>query len=270
MTDADKVFTGGIPAIYEKFLVPMIFAPYADEVAGRLAKLAPKSVLEIAAGTGVVTRAMAKALGPDADIVATDLNQPMLDAASSLQPGGGRVSFRQADALELPFAESSFDAAVCQFGVMFFPDKIKGYAETHRVLKPGGTYIVAVWDKVASNEFISVATEELARRFPDDPPRFMERSPHGYHNPAQLAADAKAGGFDTVTVETVDKIGRTPSALSAATGYCQGNPLRGEIEARAPGELQAVTEQVAAALAKRFGEGPIEGRIRAIIVTATR
>jgi SAM-dependent methyltransferase len=269
MTEADKVFAGSIPAIYEKFMVPMIFAPYAEEIAARLAKLAPRSVLEIAAGTGVVTRAMARTLAPNTEIVATDLNQPMLDTAASLQTGDARVSFRQADALALPFESGRFDAAVCQFGVMFFPDKAKGYAEARRVLKPGGTYIVAVWDKVGSNEFIGVVTEELARRFPDDPPRFMERGPHGYHDIAQMTADARAGGFGTVTVETVGKIARADSALSAAVGYCQGNPLRGEIEARAPGELQVVTEQVAAALARRFGAGPIEGRIQAHILTAT-
>jgi SAM-dependent methyltransferase len=270
MTEEDRIFTGGIPAIYEKFLVPMIFAPYAEEVASRLARLRPMSVLEIAAGTGVATRAMAKALGPDAEIVATDLNQPMLDAAAGLQPGGSRVSFRQADALDLPFEDGRFDAAVCQFGVMFFPDKAKGYAEVYRVLKPGGTYMVLVWDKIDTNEFITVASEALAERFPQDPPRFMERSPHGYHDYAQMIADAKAGGFATVSVEAVDKISNAASAMSAAIGYCQGNPLRGEIEARAPGELQAVTEHVATALARRFGNGPIAGRIRAHILTATR
>jgi SAM-dependent methyltransferase len=270
MTGDDTVFAGGIPQIYEKYLVPVIFEPYAEEAASRLSRLKPKSVLELAAGTGVVARALVKALGNDAEIVATDLNQPMLDMAASLMPGTGHVSFRQADALDLPFEDGRFDAAVCQFGVMFFPDKARGYAEVHRVLKPGGTYMVLVWDKIDNNEFITVVTEELARRFPDDPPRFMERSPHGYHDHAQMTADAKAGGFATVSVEAVDKISHATSAMAAAIGYCQGNPLRGEIEARAPGELQAVTEQVATALAKRFGNGPIEGRIRAHILTATR
>lgn len=269
MTGEDRVFTGGIPAIYEEFLVPTIFAPYAEEVAARMARLGPKAVLEIAAGTGVVTRALAKVLGSDADIVATDLNQPMLDTAAGLLVGDSRVSFQQADALDLPFEDGRFDAAVCQFGVMFFPDKVKGYAEIRRVLKPGGTYIALVWDKVGTNEFVSVVTEELARRFPDDPPRFMERSPHGYHDHGHLIADARAGGFSTVTVEVIDKVGWAKSPLAAAIGYCQGNPLRGEIEARAPGELQAVTEQVAAALARRFGDGRIEGRIRAHLLTAT-
>ena len=270
MTGEDRVFAGGIPAIYEKYLVPVIFAPYAEEAAARLSPLGPKSVLEIAAGTGVVTRVLAKTLGPDADIVATDLNQPMLDMAASLMPDASNVSFLQADALDLPFEDGRFEAAVCQFGVMFFPDKAKGYTEVHRVLKPGGTYMVLVWDKIDTNDFITVVTGELARRFPDDPPRFMERSPHGYHDHAQMIADAKAGGFTMASVESVDKVSRAASAMAAAIGYCQGNPLRGEIEARAPGELEAVTDQVATALAKRFGNGPIEGRIRAHILTATR
>jgi SAM-dependent methyltransferase len=270
MTGQASRFTGSIPGHYDRGLGPHLFIDYATDLAQRTAACKPSRVLELAAGTGIVTRQLRDALPSAAELIASDLNPPMLDVARGKFAGGEKIEFRRVDATALPFQDEAFDAVACQFGVMFFPDKIKGYAEAHRVLKPGGTYIVAVWDKVASNEFISVATEELARCFPDDPPRFMERSPHGYHDPAQLAADAKAGGFATVTVETVDKISRTPSALSAATGYCQGNPLRGEIEARAPGELQAVTEQVAAALAKRFGEGPIEGRIRAIIVTATR
>jgi ubiquinone/menaquinone biosynthesis C-methylase UbiE len=269
MTGADKVFAGSIPAIYQCYMVPMIFEPYARDLAERLAGFGPRRVLEIAAGTGVVTRAIAEKL-PETEIVATDLNQPMLDTAAELQGGQGKVTFRQADALALPFEDNSFDAVVCQFGVMFFPDKHQGYREALRVLRPGGAYIFSVWDRIETNEFITVVNAALAARFADDPPKFMERTPHGYHDVDAIAAAVTDAGFTNVSVETVDKESRANSALDAATGYCQGNPFRNEIEARAPGGLQSVTEAVASALAERFGQGPIEGRIRAHVVTAMR
>lgn len=270
MTGADKVFAGNIPAIYQRYLVPMIFEPYAQETADRVARLKPAKMLEIAAGTGVVTRAVADQLGTTVEIIATDLNQPMLDTASSLQNGKGRVTFRQADALSLPFEDESFDVVVCQFGVMFFPDKLQAYREARRVLRPGGTYIFAVWDKLSNNEFVTVASTALANRFPDDPPRFMERTPHGYYDKQAIVDAVKEAGFTDVSFETVDKTARAASALDAATGYCQGNPLRGEIEARVPGGLQAVTETVASALSEHFGHGEIKGRICAHIITAKR
>ena len=270
MTTEDKVFAGTIPAIYDKFMVPMIFEPYAEEIAERLKRFHPKTVLEIAAGTGVLTRAMAATLGPAVQIVATDLNQPMLDLAMKDQAVDERITWRQADGLALPFEDQSFDAVTCQFGVMFFPDKVKGYGEAHRVLRPGGRYVFSVWDKLGSNEFVTAASEVLTALFPADPPRFMERTPHGYYNLDEIGLELKAASFTTVHFETVDRISKAASALDAATGYCQGNPLRGEIEARAPGALAAVTYKVAAALEEQFGHGPIQGRIRAHIITAVR
>jgi ubiquinone/menaquinone biosynthesis C-methylase UbiE len=266
--EKDKVFAGNIPAIYEKFLVPMIFEPFANEIAERLVAFPPKDVLEIAAGTGVLTRAMAAVLGGDVRIVATDLNQPMLDMAAERQGADGRVRFQQADGMALPFESQSFDAVVCQFGVMFFPDKLKGYSEARRVLRPGGRYIFNVWDRIESNEFITVVCQTLDALFPDNPPRFMQRSPHGYFDLVAIAKELKRAGFSEVSTETVDHVSRAVSAHDAATGYCQGNPLRNEIEERAPGRLEEVTQRAAEALEKRFGKGAIQGRIRAHIVTA--
>ncbi|WP_426126058.1 class I SAM-dependent methyltransferase [Pararhizobium sp. PWRC1-1] len=270
MTSADKVFAGNIPTIYQQCLVPMIFEPYAQEMADRASRLRPKKILEIAAGTGVVTRALVGKLENTAEIVATDLNQPMLDTAALLHAGNGMVTFRQADAQSLPFEDESFDIAVCQFGVMFFPDKQRSYSETLRVLKPGGTYLFAVWDRLSTNEFVTVASAVLAQRFPDDPPKFMERTPYGYYDTEMIINALKQVGFAEAFAETVDKIATAKTALDAATGYCQGNPLGAEIEARAAGSLQSVTEEVAAGLAERFGHGQIEGKIRAHIITARK
>lgn len=270
MAESDKVFAASIPAIYEKYLVPMIFDPYAQEMAIRIAALKPLNVLEVAAGTGVLTRAMAERLGPHVEITATDLNQPMLDIAMARHRAGRPITWRQADALALPFDDQSFDIVACQFGVMFFPDKVEGFREARRVLAGGGSYMFNVWDRIDSNEFISAVTAALRDIFPDDPPLFMERTPHGYHDGDAIRRDLRAAGFSEVAIEAVDRESIALTALDAATGYCQGNPLSAEIEMRAPGRLQEVTERVAEALGKRFGGGPIRGKIRAIIVTASR
>jgi ubiquinone/menaquinone biosynthesis C-methylase UbiE len=202
MAATDKLFAGSIPEIYQRFLVPLIFEPYAEDLAARVARVAPHDVLETAAGTGVLTRALAARL-PAARLVATDLNQPMLDLAAARQPDAKKVTWRQANALALPFADHSFDAVACQFGVMFFPDKAQGYREARRVLKPGGRFLFNVWDRIAENEFADVVTQALATLFPQDPPRFMARIPHGYHDVEEIRAQLAAAGFSQIAVETL-------------------------------------------------------------------
>jgi SAM-dependent methyltransferase len=192
--DKDKVFAGSIPKLYETYLVPLIFEPYAADLANRLAARPLARVLEIAAGTGVVTRMLASVLADDIAIVATDLNQPMLDQAAAI--GTKRpVEWRHADAMQLPFPDATFDAVVCQFGVMFFPDKAKAYAEARRVLRPRGVFIFNVWDRIEENEFADTVTTALESVFPNDPPRFMARTPHGYHDRSTIERDLANGGF---------------------------------------------------------------------------
>jgi ubiquinone/menaquinone biosynthesis C-methylase UbiE len=266
---SDAVFSGSIPEFYDRLLVPLIFEPYARDLAERVAKLGPQSVLEIAAGTGVVTRAMASRLPPGTRYVATDLNPPMLDYAKSKQPDGGQIEWRQADALNLPFEDRTFDIVVCQFGAMFFPDKVRAYSEARRVLKPGGHFIFNVWDRISENDFADTITEALAARFPADPPRFMARIPHGYHDPTKIRAQITEAGFAECSAEMVAHLSSASSARVPAIAYCQGTPLRTEIEARDPAGLAAATDHAADALAQKFGHGAVEGRISAIVVTAT-
>jgi ubiquinone/menaquinone biosynthesis C-methylase UbiE len=270
MAATDKLFAGSIPEIYDRFLVPLIFEPYARDLAERVAKVEPQQVLETAAGTGVLTRAMIARLTHQARIVATDLNQPMLDHAAARERGEGRVTWRQADALALPFEDQSFDAVACQFGVMFFPDKVRGFREARRVLKPGGHFIFNAWDQISENEFADVVTETLATVFPQDPPGFMPRTPHGYHDVAKIREELTMAGFASISIETRGDTSRAPSPRDPAVAYCQGTPLRNEIEARDPSGLEAATQACAEALARRFGNGPVQGRIRAHVITATR
>ena len=270
MVASDKLFAGSIPDIYDRFLVPLIFEPYARDLAARLAKASPRDVLETAAGTGVLTRAIAARLPKSAHITATDLNQPMLDQAKARQPGGRRIEWKQADALALPFKQQTFDAVVCQFGAMFFPDKIRGYKEARRVLTPGGHFFFNVWDRISENDFADTITEALVSVFPEDPPRFLARTPHGYHDEKLIRDELTAAGFKSILVEAVDARSEAPSPHDPAIGYCQGTPLRNEIVARDPTRLEEATSRAAEALARRFGPGVVDGRIRALVITAAR
>lgn len=263
----DRVFAGSVPKLYDTYMVPLIFEPYAADLAKRLAPRRPARVLEVAAGTGVVTRALAAVLPETGAIVATDLNQAMLDQAAAV--GTARaVEWRRADAMQLPFPDRAFDAVVCQFGVMFFPDKAKAFAETRRVLKPGGVFLFNVWDRIEENQFADTVTASLETVFPKDPPRFMARTPHGYHDRRAIERDLASGGFaGRPSIETVAARSRATSARVAAIAYCQGTPLRNEIEARDASRLAEATDVAAQALATRFGAGAVDGKIQAHVVT---
>jgi SAM-dependent methyltransferase len=270
MNDIDKRFTGSVPKVYGTFLVPLIFEPYAADLQARISSIRPSRILEIAAGTGVVTRALAATARPDASIVATDLNQAMLDEAAAT--GTARpVEWQRADAMALPFADNEFDAVACQFGVMFFPDKAQAFAEARRVLKPGGVFVFNVWDRISENEFANTITNALAGVFPDDPPRFLMRTPHGYHDVPIIQRDLAAGGFtSSPRIETVVARSRADSARVPAFAYCQGTPLRNEIEARDASSLDEATAIAAAAVAQQFGADGVEGKIQAHVVTVRK
>ena len=264
---SDKVFAGSIPKLYDTHLVPLIFAPYAADLANRLSSRSPARVLEIAAGTGVVTRALASRLPESASIVATDLNQAMLDQAAAV--GTKRaVEWRQADAMRLPFADRTFDAVVCQFGVMFFPEKPKAFSEARRVLRSGGVFIFNVWDRIEENEFADTVTAALGSVFPNDPPRFMARTPHGYHDPRSIERDLANGGFNSPPrIDTIAARSRAASPRVPAIAYCQGTPLRNEIEARGALRLGEATDVAEEGIARRFGRGAVDGKIQAHIVS---
>jgi len=268
MADADHVFGGSIPDTYDRYLVPLIFQGFAEDIAQRAAVLSPNAVLETAAGSGVVTRALAPRLSPDASYVVTDLNQPMLDHAASQQPRDRRISWRQADAQALPFEDGVFDVVCCQFGAMFFPDRRAGYREAKRVLKPGGSFLFNVWDRIEENVFANDVTNALAEVFPDDPPRFLARVPHGYHDTRLIRDDLEQAGFSRVEIETRAEQSRAPSPRHPAIGFCQGSPLRNEIEARDAQKLEAATDHAAAAIADRHGRGEVAAKIQAHVIVA--
>jgi ubiquinone/menaquinone biosynthesis C-methylase UbiE len=270
MAATDKAFTGSIPETYERHLVPLIFESYAQDMAERVKRLEPRDILETAAGTGVVTRAMASVLPSLARLVVTDLNDAMLEVARLGLSRDTRMEWKQADALALPMEDESFDVVICQFGVMFFPDKRQGFKEAHRVLRRSGHFLFSVWGGISENEFADVVAGALAQMFPHDPPRFLARTPYGYHDADHIRRELMEAGFSDVQVETVEHVTRCGLPRHAAVAYCQGTPLRNEIVARDPAGLEGATLRASEALAERFGDGPIEGKSQAVIFTASR
>jgi SAM-dependent methyltransferase len=265
----DARFDGTIPEIYDRFLGPLLFEPFALDLARRVGILQPGSVLEVAAGTGIVTRRMLEALPRTSRVTATDLNQPMIDHARRRVGEDSRATWRQADALDLPFGESEFDAVVCQFGLMFFPDKARGLREFHRVLSPGGTLLLSVWDSIDRNPPGSTIHVALAEVFPVDPPDFY-KVPFSMCDVNALRALVTRAGFREVKIETLTLEGRSPSAGEAAIGLVRGNPVVNAIRERAPELLETVETRTRERLVERFGAREIRAPIQAHVLTATK
>lgn len=266
MSAGETAFVGSIPELYERHLGPMLFAPYAEDLTERVR--VPRRVLEVAAGTGIVTRALHAAF-PGADVVATDLNEAMI-ALGARRLAAPNVTWRQADAAVLPFGDAEFDLVVCQFGAMFFPDRVRAFEEAFRVLVPGGQFLLNMWSSLEFNEIPRIVAQAVAEAFPDDPPTFIERVPHGHGNAEVTLAELRAAGFSAVGVETVELPSRAPSASDPAIGFCQGSPVRAQIEARDAARLNEITDAATAATARRFGPGPIEAPMRALVFDAVK
>ncbi|WP_380058414.1 class I SAM-dependent methyltransferase [Falsihalocynthiibacter sp. SS001] len=268
MGDQDKKFDGSIPDIYDEYLVPLIFEGFAQDMASRVAALRPQRVLETAAGSGVVPRTLAPLLAAGAEYHVTDLNPPMLERAKSKQPARENLLWQQADALDLPFQDNSFDVVCCQFGAMFFPNKQQGYSEALRVLNDSGVFIFSVWDDIEENEFADSVTETAGRFFPDDPPLFLRRTPHGFGDTNIIENDLRAVGFSEIDVHTLTKQSHASSGQEPAIAFCQGTPLRGEIEERDATLLEKITKQAATDIEAKFGSGPVSGKIQGHVIVA--
>jgi ubiquinone/menaquinone biosynthesis C-methylase UbiE len=267
MTDANARFTGSIPEHYDRWLGPVLFEPYARDLAARLRVDDGARVLEIACGTGIVTRRLRERLPAGARLVATDLNEPMLAHARRKLEGMKGIEWRQADAGALPFPPASFDAAVCQFGLMFVPDKAAACREARRVLAPGGTFLFNVWDSLENNRFAKVAHETIAGFFKSDPPTFYQ-VPFSLSRTDELRALLSGAGFAGIEVEPVALEGRSPSAQELATGLVEGNPVGTSIRERGGISVDEVVRAVAAAVAREYGDRPVRLPLRAFVLTA--
>jgi len=261
-------FGASIPEHYEQYLVPLIFADYALALANSLSETKKVNVLETACGTGIVSRHLARNLDSKSRFVATDLNEPMIEEALSALGDQTNVEFRQADALDLPFDENSFDAVLCQFGVMFFPDRVQGYREAARVLKPDGQFLFNVWDSLAANPFVNTVESAVASLYPSEPPKFYA-TPFGYHDLELIVRELQDAGFARIDLSVIPLVSEAPSARHIALGFVAGTPLANTIEERRTPTLDEVVDVAEEALRERFGNGPCRAPMQAIQITAS-
>jgi ubiquinone/menaquinone biosynthesis C-methylase UbiE len=262
----DAVFAGPVPQLYDRYLGPILFQPFAEALAERLTE-ADRAILETASGTGIITSVVAAKL-PQSTILATDLNPAMLEVAAD-KVKAGHLTWQQADAQSLPVTAGSFDVVLCGFGVMFMPNKGAAFRETRRALRPEGRFIFTVWDRIETNPLMQIADDTAAALFPDDPPRFLARTPCGYHDKELIERELREAGFSFVRIEELQRDAEVQSTLEPAIGCCQGTPLRSEIEARDPAGLLRVTNDVAAALTQRFGNRSFRAPMQALLITAS-
>jgi SAM-dependent methyltransferase len=262
---SDSVFAGSIAELYEECLVPVLFEPYANDLAARASALAPRRVLEIAAGTGAVTRALAAAL-PDAEIVATDLNPDML-AIAARRGGGGRVTYTPADAQALVFGDGVFDLVVIQFGAMFFPDRAGAYREARRVLRAGGTLLLNIWDRLEANPASDAVHRAVRDACPEPKPNFLARTPFGYHDCAAIGADLRAAGFADVRIERVECASPAGDPARLARGLCLGSPLAADLALHDEATREAAQSAAAEAVRELAAQGPLA--MSALVIAAS-
>ena len=269
MAVSDAQFVGSIPEKYDAYLGPFLFEPYAADYARRLTLPENVRVLELACGTGILTRRIAEALPESGRLIATDLNQPMLDHAQRQVGPDSRLEWRAADAMKLPFPDESFDRVVCQFGVMFFPDKPAALREARRVLKRGGELSFYVWDSPGQNPYAEMADTVVAGFFPANPPTFFQ-VPFGYHDRETLRSNMEEAGFTSIRLVEVALEGKSPTAMEAAVGLVEGCPLIVAIRERGVNDPRPIVEAVAKRLASVYGDSPLRCQLGAVWIAGAK
>jgi SAM-dependent methyltransferase len=260
-------FSGSVPEFYDRYLGPVLFEPYAVDLASRLPDGKGLRVLETACGTGIVTRHLREALQDDATLVATDLNEAMIDFGRAAVPAAG-ITWQQADAQALPFDDGSFDVVACAFGVMFLPDKVQGFREARRVLAPGGLLLANAWHSLEDVPAAGAINRYVGELFPDDPPRFVE-TPYGYHDHDRIRVDLAEAGWENVQLDDVHIESQSPSALDFATGFAQGTPLVGQLTERGADPAE-VARDLVDRLRPVGGDKPFKALLAATVITAAR
>jgi ubiquinone/menaquinone biosynthesis C-methylase UbiE len=269
MPENNAAFVGAIPENYDRYLGPVLFEPYANDLVARLDIGNDGSVLELACGTGIVTRRLRERLAPGSKIVATDLNEAMLSYAQLKLKSSEAIEWKQADATDLPFQDQSFDAVVCQFGVMFFPDKEQAAREAYRVLKPGGVFLFNVWDAIEENDLPHIAHTIISKFFDDKPPNFYE-IPFSFHDQETIAALLSQAGFRNIESSIVSTTAEATSASEVTRGLVHGNPVIAAIRECDESQIPAIEGAVASQVAAQCGDAPVRARMRAVVCSAVR
>jgi len=267
MSSSDSKFTGKIPKYYEEYLGPLIFKEYAADLANRVIVPSNGLVLEIAAGTGMATRKLRDTVSSDVHIIATDITHDMLDIAKKKFDDKDNIDFQLANAIDLPFEDSKFDVLVCQFSLMFFPNKIEALKEARRVLKPGGTFIFNVWDSFEYNDFVRIVNQTVVNCLPFDSPIFFS-VPFGFFSIDVIKELVYEAGFNELEIVVLPKISSANKARDVASGFVLGTPVRVQIEESAEESLERIVDIVEHAIGKEFGYNTIEANIQAIVFTA--
>jgi len=269
MRTENVAFVGSIPENYDRYLGPTLFEPYAADLVTRVDVPGGGAVLELACGTGIVTRRLRDRLAASTKLVATDLNEPMMSHASRKFREDENVKWRQADATDLPFSDQSFDAVICQFGLMFVPDKPQAIQEAHRVLKPGGKFLFSVWDSIERNDFPRVAHETISKFFDDNPPDFYQ-IPFSFHDRLEIESLLTETGFKEIEFTLLPLNSNAASARDLTQGLVHGNPIITAIRERNEAMIPEIEKSVFEAVVANFGEAPVQARMQALIFSATR
>ncbi len=261
MSEKSVPFEKTIPGVYERYLGPYLYEPYAVYVTRKI-KDKPKHVLEIGAGTGRLTNHLSKKIGLDAKLIAIDINPAMLDIAKQ-KVNEPNVEFQVADAQNLPFPDNSFDFVVCQFGFMFLPEKQKGFNEAWRVLKPGGQFVFVTWDKAENNITLHISQQTILHFLKATPPPFFGRAYSSMNNPDELRSYATVAGFENVIVQKITLEGQSPTAMDAAIGFVEGNAIIHEILKEGPELLQTIETTIVAKINEQVSKDPVRSELNA-------
>ena len=259
-------FSGSIPHHYEQYLGPMFFEPYAIEVSKRIDPSSVHIVLEIASGTGRVTRHLRERIPGTSKLIASDISQDMLSVAKE-KLRNLDIDWQIIDAQQLPFNDNSIDLVVCCFGYMFVPDKPKAFAEAYRVLKPGGMLLFTTWNKLELNA-ASYTYRTAAKKYLQDPLSESYNLPFSMNDERAISSILQNAGFSKITIESVNKVSISQTAKEAANGLAQGGSIYNEIMKRNPAWIEEIKSIVEKKLAENFGAAPMIAPMSAVISQA--